>query len=84
MITEQKHPQEFAQQELLPVPGANVNSNALELLVQQNSLLMSQLQLLHSQLNSHMELPLKAALERKRLKVMAACPAIGSRRNIIV
>lgn len=77
MITEQKHPQEFAQQELLPAPGANVNSNALELLVQQNSLLMSQLQLLHSQLNSHMELPLKAALERKRLKVMAACPAIG-------
>lgn len=76
MITEQKN-QDLALQEILPAPGATVGGNALELLVQQNSLLMSQLQLLHSQLNSHLELPLKAALERKRLKVMASCPAIG-------
>lgn len=76
MITEQKH-QDLAPQELPPAQGVTVGSNALELLVQQNSLLMSQLQMLHSQLNSHLELPLKAALERKRLKVMAACPAIG-------
>lgn len=75
MIAEQKTP-ELAQQDLLP-PVANVGNNTLSLLVQQNSLLLSQLSMLHSQLNSHLELPLKAALERKRLKVMSACPAIG-------
>lgn len=46
-------------------------------LVQQNSVLMAQIAQMQNMLAIQHIQPLKAALERKRLKVMANCPPIG-------
>ncbi len=59
-------------------PSPNTNQNtAVELLIQQNSVLMGQMVILQQQMAQQYELPLRAALARKRLRVIGQVPAIG-------
>jgi len=59
-------------------PSPNTNQNtAVELLIQQNSVLMGQMAIMQQQMAQQYELPLRAALARKRLRVIGQVPAIG-------
>ena len=64
-----------AKQVSLP-PSPNQN-NAVELLIQQNGVLMGQMAILQQKMAQQFELPLRAALARKRLRVIGQVPAIG-------
>jgi len=54
-----------------------ISPAAIELLINQNSVIMGQLSYLQTIISKQAEQPLKAALERKRLSVIGQCPSIG-------